>query len=583
VANGRIPRALRELVQDRVGDADDRPITSDDVEAHLSRREAVPQGNLSRRDLLKLGGAVGAGLAVTASGIGPFSTRERAYAAGAPASGKGGARVAVVGAGLAGLTAAYRLAQVGVDVRLFEARDRVGGRCWTSRGWADGQLAEHGGELINSSDVHLNQLIAELDLGLEDLFKGEIFGGKHSAWLSYVDGKLVGWHHLVEGQQPIIKEVIRAAIEIGSLPPGTKRNGRGPHQLGATDTAYSYGTATPAAIQMDQLTMSEWLDRNVPGVIGSWLGTYLDEIMSSWYGVDLDGLSALNWIDYYLIPIKGVDERWRVRGGNDQVVWLTASRLPEDALRLETPLEALVARSDGRYELHFTGSAPYVADFVILAMPFTTLRRVDLSRAGLSGHMTGAIQSLGMGTDGKLLLQYDERFRSFHTPFGPWSGGLDHTGPNLQTWASSVDEPGKAGLLTIYVGGHSGAKTFKAKVVHGPGPARLVDDALGWVNEAVPGTARHFNGKSWVDWWTGDPWTRGSYAAFTPGQMTQYWHGTGKAEGNVHFAGEQSSTYSQGFLNGGVESGDRTALEVMRQLGIPVPRFLSKLPYSTFA
>jgi len=577
VANGRIPRALREVVQQKVGTGDDRPVTSGDVEEHLARAD------LSRRDLLKLGGAVGAGLAVAAYGGGALSS-ERAFAAAGPTSGrKAGPRVAVVGAGLAGLTAAYRLAQVGVDVTLFEARDRVGGRCWTSRGWADGQLAEHGGELVNSADVHLKQLIGELGLELEDLFKGEIFGGRHSAWLSYVDGKLLGWHHLVEAQQPIIKETIRAAIQIGSLPPGTKRHGRSPHHLGATDTAYSYGTATPAATRMDQLSMAEWLDRKLPGVTGSWLGTYLDEIMSSWYGLDLGHLSALNWIDYYLIPIKGFDERWRVRGGNDQVVWLTAARLPEGALQLQTPLEAMARRSDGRYELHLTGSAPFLADFVILAMPFTTLRLVDLSRAGLSDHMTGAIQNLGMGTDGKLLLQYDERFRSFHTPFGPWSGGMDHTGPNMQTWASSTDEPGNDGLLTIYVGGRSGASTFSAKIVHGPAPERLVNDALGWVNDAVPGTAAHFNGRSWVDWWTGDPWTRGSYAAFTPGQMTRYWHGTGKAEGKVHFAGEQSSTYSQGFLNGGVESGDRTAVEVMRQLGIPVPAFLSKLPYSTFA
>ena len=52
--------------------------------------------------------------------------------------------------------------------------------------------------------------------------------------------------------------------------------------------------------------------------------------------------------------------------------------------------------------------------------------------------------------------------------------------------------------------------------------------------------------------------------------------------GRVHFAGEHTSSYSQGYLNGGVESGDRTAIEVMKRLGVPVPHSLSKLPYSTF-
>jgi monoamine oxidase len=89
--------------------------------------------------------------------------------------------------------------------------------------------------------------------------------------------------------------------------------------------------------------------------------------------------------------------------------------------------------------------------------------------------------------------------------------------------------------------------------------------------------------QSWIDWWTGDPWTLGSYAAFGPGQTTRFWHGVGKAKGRCHFAGEHTSTYSQGFLNGGVESGDRTAIEVMKALGIPVPHSIANLPYSTIA
>jgi monoamine oxidase len=64
--------------------------------------------------------------------------------------------------------------------------------------------------------------------------------------------------------------------------------------------------------------------------------------------------------------------------------------------------------------------------------------------------------------------------------------------------------------------------------------------------------------------------------------MTKYWHGVGRHHGRVHFAGEQTSTYSQGYLNGGVESGDRAAIEIMRAAGVPVPKRLSRLPYSTF-
>ena len=103
---------------------------------------------------------------------------------------------------------------------------------------------------------------------------------------------------------------------------------------------------------------------------------------------------------------------------------------------------------------------------------------------------------------------------------------------------------------------------------------------LNRINAAIPGSRAHFNGHAWADLWPHDPWTQGSYAAFGPGQYTRFWGGLGKAEGNVHFAGEATSTYSQGFLNGGVESGDRTAVEIMKKLRIPVPPSLAKLPYS---
>ena len=86
------------------------------------------------------------------------------------------ARVVVVGAGLAGTTAAYRLAQQGISVQLFEARDRVGGRCWTARSFADGQMAEHGGEFIDTRHVHLRGLAKELGLPLDDLWEGWMQG-----------------------------------------------------------------------------------------------------------------------------------------------------------------------------------------------------------------------------------------------------------------------------------------------------------------------------------------------------------------------------------------------------------------------
>ena len=168
---GRMPplaRAMREYVQARVaGEA--RP---------------PPGQTWSRREVLRMGGAFGAGLALgscTVDRLGRSGVGERPT--------PHDPRVVVVGAGLAGLTAAYRLTQAGVaNVQLFESRaDRVGGRCWTARGFADGQTAEHGGEFIDTRHVHLLGLVDELGLELEDLWDAWTPG---SIWPNWVDGEL---------------------------------------------------------------------------------------------------------------------------------------------------------------------------------------------------------------------------------------------------------------------------------------------------------------------------------------------------------------------------------------------------------
>jgi monoamine oxidase len=242
----------------------------------------------------------------------------------------------------------------------------------------------------------------------------------------------------------------------------------------------------------------------------------------------------------------------------------------------------VIKRADGTYELRFGGSAssrPVIADHLILTVPWTTLRHVDLEDAGFSDYRMTAIRELGMGTNVKLLLQYSRRPAKFKVRGGPWSGTVNYTNPNYMTWDSAPVEPGSAGLITVYAGG-SGGSAFASTTYHAWAPRELTATVVSQINQVVPGTRDQFNGMAWLDYWTGDPWTRGSYAAYPPGQMTKYWGYAGIPEGKVHFAGEHTSTYSQGFLNGGVESGQRAAIEVLLALGLPVPQRIAALPYS---
>jgi len=524
-------------------------------------------GTYSRRDILRLGGVLGASVALSACTGSSAGSPGPSQAIRTSPPTAHSARVVVVGAGLAGITAAYRLAQQGVNVRLYEARDRIGGRCWTARGFAEGQTAEHGGEFIDTRHVHLRGLAKELGLRLDDLFKGWVDGSVSPSWIqdAYLDhSEAKRW------RTHIYAAALADARRIGEFATGRP-----------TFRCYSYGTATREAIELDQMNMQEWLERRVPDLPPILLD-YWNVSISGWYGLDMPALSALNWIDFWITPYPGADERWHVHGGNDQVPSLTTKRLPPGTVTLDSPLRELVRRRDGTYELRFGGSAsskPVVADFVILATPWTTLRSVDVEGADFPSYRLRAIQELGMGTDVKLLLQYDRRPWKFQVLGRPWSGDLNHSDPNYDTWESSTDQPGRCGLITVYAGG-IGSATFASPVPHGAAPQSLSADIVGQMDKVVPDTGKRFNGSAWLDYWTGDPWTLGSYAAYTPGQMTQYWGYAGIPEGNVHFAGEHTSTYSQGYLNGGVESGQRTAIEVMNKLGVPVPKAIAALPYS---
>ena len=117
---------------------------------------------LTRRRLL----AGGAALAAAAA----LSRVPSARAAGNP-------RIAIIGAGLAGLSCAYDLKRAGYTAQVYEGSDRVGGRCWSYHGaFADGQVAEHGGELIDQNHTQIRQLAQRLGLSLDNLLAAEVNG-----------------------------------------------------------------------------------------------------------------------------------------------------------------------------------------------------------------------------------------------------------------------------------------------------------------------------------------------------------------------------------------------------------------------
>jgi monoamine oxidase len=460
-------------------------------------------------------------------------------------------RVAIVGAGLAGLAAAHWLTRAGTPVSVYESRDRVGGRCWSARGFGGGQVAEHGGEFVDSRHVHIATLAQELGLALDDLWGTWVAG---SRWPTFVGGDIVASDDLFEPLDEAAKELARVAGKHGP---------------------WWAGQASADARAFDEMSMADWFDANVPGGIGSPLGRAFSLEQSGWYGLDPDRLSAMNLIDFYAVEYPGADERYTVHGGNDRVPDLIVESLPPGTVHLEMPLRALRRGEAGTTELAFDGmSSPVVADRVVLALPFTALRRVDLADSGMSAAKRRAIEQLGMGTNAKLLLQLSSDPHSLAN----WSGGMDRVDdPAFTTWESSSTDGSSAdaSLITVYSGGRAG-DGYDPPQPHGPPTEEVIAETLAAMDAVVPGVGNAFNGRAWLDSWVDDPWAGGSYAAFLPGQFSRFSGLIGIPEGTIHFAGEHTSSFSQGFLNGGVESGERAAIEVLEALGRPVPTALDR-------
>jgi monoamine oxidase len=489
-------------------------------------------GSLSRRELLRRGALAGAVAAVApAAGWSP-------PAIGRPRE-RGRPRVAVVGAGLAGLACADRLARLGgVDVVLFEAReDRIGGRCWSSRGWASGQVGEHGGEFIDTRHARMRALAKRFGLRLDDLYAQPLPGSSRL----FLRGAPREFEALRAPREQMAAALARTARRVGD---------------------YGWRNPSRGARRLDEMTVSDWLDEHLDGGSRSLLGRWVGCEMASEFGLDPGHLSAVNLLYEYVEAPATADERFHVAGGNDQIVHGLADALPPGTIRTGAPLERLARRGHG-FALRAGGrEAPF--DRVVLALPFTLLREVDLSRAGLSPRKRRCIDQLGMGTNAKAILQASRR----PPAYGGWNGYMLADRPRVLSWESSIAEPGPEGLITTYFGGRSGAEWLRGSAAHGPAGPRLAARVRRLYDRAgLAGMTAELRGGVWVDHWRADRWTRGSYAAFKPGQYTRFYGFAGRAERGIHFAGEHTATRFQGYLEGAVESGQRAAAEVHAALG----------------
>jgi monoamine oxidase len=456
-----------------------------------------------------------------------------------------GTQIIIVGAGLAGLTCAFRLKQAGYRATVLDAAGRLGGRCLSRRGhFDDGQIAERGGELIDTSHKAIRRLTRQLGLRLEDVQAAQRPG---TIPLYYFQGEP---YTMAEARADFVK-----------MYPTLQDD------LAAADYPTLHNRYTERGKELDGQSITDWISRKVPGGLESKLGQLLTVAYTTEYGLDAREQSALNLLYLFgysannKLELYGrSDERFRLRGGNDQLVTRLAENL-EGQIELRSALVALARKSDGRWALTMEspgGTHVVTADHVVLALPFSVLRSsVDLSRAGFGPLKHAVIQEQGMATNTKLHLQFaDRHWRTL----GFDGNTLADTGYQC-SWDSSRAQPGACGLLASFTGGEIGARLNCGTIKD------HATKLLRQIEPLFPGLTAKWNGQATLDYWTGNRWILGSYSCWKVGQYTRLAGAAGTREGYCHFAGEHTSLESQGYLNGAVETGERAAQEIVADFG----------------
>jgi len=499
--------------------------------AEVAAAEDERSWRTTRAGLLRKAGVAGLGVA----GLAHLA---------APARAASSASIVVVGGGLAGLTCAYRLRQAGYNAQVHEAATRLGGRCWSGRGFfSDGQVYEHGGELIDQGHNQLRNLAHELGLDLDNLHQGE---ANQAEVLGFFDGAPYTFAEMSDDLKKIWQK-LHSDLSAASYPT-------------------LFDSYTQRGFELDHMSIVDWIEESVPGGMQSRLGQLLDVAYNIEYGAESRVQSSLNLV--YLLGYLGPgqfrvfgksDEKYHVRGGNDQVPARLGAAL-EGQITTGSELVAVRRTTGGAYTLTFrqgSRTKTVSADKVVFALPFSIMRRsVDISQAGFSPRKLEAIADQGMGTNSKLHVQFTRRH---------WND-LGSTGETYSdrgyqsTWEVSRAQPGQSGILVDYTGGTIG-ESFGSGT-----PTSRAKQFLAQIEPVLPGLSQYWNGKATIDFWTGYQWTRGSYSYWKVGQYTGFSGIEGRKEGNAHFCGEHTSTDFQGYLNGAVETGERAAGEVIDDL-----------------
>ena len=478
---------------------------------------------LDRRDLLRLSAFAAAGLALDPR---PLSRR------GPPR------RVVILGAGLAGLSAAWQLSEAGHDVVVLEAQRRPGGRVLTLREpFSDGLYAEAGAGRIPETHNLTLHYVRLFGLELEPFYPTS---GRQVLSLR---GKRFAYTKLDEIDMSAVPlELTPEERRLGFSGMDTKYVAGPLRRLGDLEAP---GWPGPASAEIDRVTWGEHLRAR---------GASPDAI--AYLALGFEETSALDSLRD--ATHHHTETLSKIRGGNDRLPLAFAAKLSR-LIRYGSPVvsirqdasgaEAVVAGAAGRETVR--------GDAIICTIPFTVLRSIPVEPAW-PPDKRAAIDTLSSGSVTRVELQTRRRF---------WEdrgeNGFTTIDRPMEIWNPTWDQPGQRGILQAYIYEDLARRTCARS------EAEQVRWTLDTIEAAQPGLAANCEGgvsKCWDD----DPWARGAYTLYRPGQLSSGLPAViARPEGRIHFAGEHASPYP-GWIQGALWSGHRAA-EAVAALATSLP------------